>query len=134
MRSALAFIMLVFVAVAPSSARAVCGGDCGADLATVPKTVAKYVKQRWKALDACGKRGNPACPTSCPVPDGTMVPYSLSQTCVDLIDCNLNALAETAYDTTWDDTGACAKGFASPHDGVRGTYGDPVDPRRPPDA
>ncbi len=113
MRSSLALVLLAIVAVAPSSGFAACGGDCGADLAAVPKTVAKYVKQRWKALDACGKRGDPACPTTCPVPDGTADPYLLSQTCVDFIDCNLDALAETAYDTTWDDAQVCASAPAT---------------------
>lgn len=87
---------------------AACSGDCGADLAAAPKNVEKYVKQRTKALTKCGKRANPPCPTACPVPDGTAAPFLLSATCAQLIDCNLDALAETAYDTTWDDAGVCA--------------------------
>ena len=103
----LSAVTFLVVAAAPH-ADAACPGDCGADLAAVPKTVAKYVKKRWKALATCGKRADPACPTACEVPDGTADPYFLSASCTQQIDCNLDALAETALDTTWDDTGLCA--------------------------
>ncbi len=112
-RVLLAAVGLFYVAL-PSLALAACGGDCGAELAAAPKSVEKYVKQRMKALTSCGKRGTPSCPTTCPVPDATAAPYLLSATCAALIDCNLDALAETAYDTTWDDAGVCALAPATP--------------------
>ena len=87
---------------------AACTGDCGGDLQTAPKNVEKYVKARWKAVLKCGKKANPACPAPCPLPDGTADPYLLSMSCSGLIACNLDALAETAYDTTWNDTLVCA--------------------------
>lgn len=101
-----AAVLLLLATAAP--AWAVCGGDCGADLAAVPKTVAKYVKQRWKAIDKCAKHGNPLCPTACPVPDGTAVPYALSASCVTQVDCNLGELATTAYGGSWDGLDFCA--------------------------
>ena len=98
---------------------AVCGGDCGSDLATVPKTVEKFVKARWKAVLQCGKKANPACPTACPVPDGAADPYLISPSCAALVACNLDALAESAYDATWDDTGTCASAPATACGNVR---------------
>jgi hypothetical protein len=97
----------VLLVCAASPVLAACGGDCGADLATTPKTVEKYVKQRWKAIAKCGQHGSPACPTACPVPDATAVPYLLSPGCAAQIDCNLDALAATAYGGTWNDVGFC---------------------------
>jgi hypothetical protein len=105
-------IGLLLVA-APLTVRAACSGDCGTELATVPKTIAKLVKARWKAVAKCVKRGDPACPAVCPQPDGAAEPYLLSPSCAGLIACNLDALAETAYGTTWDDTGVCASASAT---------------------
>lgn len=101
-------LLALLTLAAPAPARAACAGSCGGDLATAPKNVEKFVKARWKAVLKCGKKANPACPTACPVPDGATDPYLLSPGCAGLIACNLDALAETAYDTTWDDTGTCA--------------------------
>jgi hypothetical protein len=121
-RAVLLLLLLVFAS--PSTAHAVCGGDCGSDLATAPKNVEKYVKARWKAVAKCGKKANPACPTACPQPDGTLDPYLLSASCAALIACNLDALAESAFDTTWDDTGVCASTPATACGNVRaGTAG-----------
>ncbi len=111
----LSFLLLAL----PSSASGACAGDCGTDLATVPKSVEKFVKVRWKAALKCGKKANPPCPTACPMPDGTTDPYLLSATCAALIACNLDALAETAYDATWDDTGVCAGAPATDCGNVR---------------
>jgi hypothetical protein len=111
--------LLLALAVGSSPALAACGGDCGADLATNPKLVEKYVKARWKAVLKCGKKANPACPTACPQPDGTLDPYLLSPSCASLVACNLDALAESAYDTTWDDTGGCASAPATACGNVR---------------
>ncbi|MCC6765034.1 MAG: hypothetical protein IT293_10255 [Deltaproteobacteria bacterium] len=113
----LAFAMLA--AAGPSRASAACAGDCGADLATVPKTVEKFVKARWKAVLACGKKAKPTCPATCPRPDGTADPYLLSASCAALVACNLDALAENAYDATWDDANACASAAATPCGNVR---------------
>jgi hypothetical protein len=119
-RRAVLLVALAFALFAtPSTARAVCGGDCGTDLANVPKTVEKFVKARWKAVLKCGKKANPACPTACPVPDGSADPYFLSASCSGLIACNLDALAESAYDTTWDDVGFCASPAATACGNVR---------------
>src|SRR5262245_52507204 len=101
-------VLSLLLLALPSTARAVCAGDCGTELATVPKTVEKFVKARWKAVLACGKKADPACPTACPVPDGSADPYLLSAGCAGLIACNLDALAESAYGTSWDDVGVCA--------------------------
>jgi hypothetical protein len=106
-------LFLIVVAGLPGTATAQCAGDCGADMATAPKTVEKFVKARWKAVLKCGKRGEPICPTPCPLPDGAADPYLLSPSCAGLIACELDALAETAYDLGWDDTGVCANGPAS---------------------
>jgi hypothetical protein len=97
----------VLLLCAASPVLAVCGGDCGTDLAATPKAVEKYVKHRWKAIAKCGKQGVPACPITCPVPDATAAPYLLSPTCAAQIDCNLDALAATAYGVTWDGGGFC---------------------------
>ena len=115
MRFVLCVLAAVTFLLAPPAptARAACPGDCGADLVAAPKNVAKYVKQRWKVLANCGKRNEPSCPTACPLPDGTADPYLLSMSCAQQIDCNLDALAETAFDTTWDDTGVCASTVAT---------------------
>ncbi len=90
-----------------------CPGSCGAELATVPRTVEKYVKRRFAAIERCAKRGAPACPTACPVPDATAEPYLLSQSCADLLTCEIDGLAETFYDATWDDVGFCATASAT---------------------
>ncbi len=111
-RAVLLALPLVLLA-APTSVRAQCAGDCGADLAAVPKTVEKFVKARWKAVLACGKKATPACPAACPVPDGSAAPYLLSASCSALIACNLDALAEAAYDTTWEDAQVCASAEAT---------------------
>ena len=118
-RRALPALAVAFVLAAPSAGLAACAGDCGTDLATVPKTVEKYVKARWKSVLKCGKKANPACPTPCPRPDGTLEPYLLSPSCIALIACNLDALAETAYDATWDDAGVCASAPATACGNVR---------------
>jgi len=107
-RRALPLTLLLALALLPSRGFAACAGDCGSDLATVPKTVAKFVKARFKAAQKCGKKANPACPTPCPLPDGAADPYLLSPSCAALISCNLDALAESAYDASWDDVGVCA--------------------------
>jgi hypothetical protein len=114
--------MLAAVALAlavPALSRAQCTGDCGTDLANVPKTVEKFVKARWKAVLACGKKANPTCPTHCPVPDGSAEPYSLSPGCSTLIACNLDALAESSYGATWDDAQVCASAEATKCGNVR---------------
>jgi hypothetical protein len=109
-----AALVLVALALAPArEAAAACAGSCGADFTAVPKTVEKYVKQRWKAVVTCGKRGTPACPAACPVPDGTADPYLLSASCVGLIDCELDALAETTYGAAWDDVAFCPLAVAT---------------------
>lgn len=101
-------VLVVLALTAPEAARAACAGSCGSDLQTVPKTVEKFVKARWKAVLKCGKKANPTCPAPCPLPDGAADPYLLSASCAGLIACNLDALAETAYDASWDDTVPCA--------------------------
>lgn len=106
-RTFAALLLLALALAVPASVFAACGGDCTTELAATPKSVEKYVKHRWKAIAKCGKRATPACPTACAVPDGTVAPYALSQTCIDFVDCNLDALAETAYGATWDDVGFC---------------------------
>jgi hypothetical protein len=116
----LAAVLLVLAAAAP--AWAVCGGDCGGDLAAVPKNVEKYMKQRWKAIDKCAKHGSPVCPAACPVPDGSASPYLLSATCVAQIDCNLGELAATAYGTSWDGTDSCALTAADACGAARGKF------------
>jgi hypothetical protein len=113
MLPSLLFVFLIALGALPGTADAQCPGDCGPDLATVPKTVEKFVKARWKAALKCGKRGEPVCPTACPLPDAAADPYLLSPSCAGLIACELDALAETAYDTTWDDTGVCASAPAT---------------------
>ena len=118
-RHTLPMLVLALLLIAPSTGVAACAGDCGTDLATVPKTVEKYVKARWKSVLKCAKKANPACPTPCPLPDGTLDPYLLSASCSALIACNLDALAESAYDTTWDDGGACASTAATTCGNVR---------------
>lgn len=110
---ALMLVPALSVITAPTPAAALCAGDCGADLAAAPKTVEKFVKARWKATLACGKKASPGCPTACPVPDGAAAPYLLSAGCSALIACNLDALAESAYDATWDDGNACASAPAT---------------------
>jgi hypothetical protein len=118
-RRALPALAAVLVLAAPSAGFAACAGDCGTDLATVPKTVEKFVKARWKSVLKCGKKANPACPAPCPQPDGALDPYLLSPSCSALIACNLDALAETAYDATWDDAGVCASAPATACGNVR---------------
>ncbi len=114
------FVLCALAVLPPTrAALAACAGDCGPDLQTVPKNVEKYVKARWKAALKCGKKANPACPTPCPLPDGTADPYLLSASCSGLIACNLDALAETAYDTTWDDSLVCASSAATTCGNVR---------------
>jgi hypothetical protein len=113
-------VIVLLLVAAPSMVRAACSGDCGPDLATAPKTVEKYVKTRWKAVAGCGKKANPACPTACPQPNGALEPYLLSSSCAGLIACNLDALAESAYGTTWNDTGVCASTPATACGTVRG--------------
>jgi len=100
-------------AVAAPAARASCSGSCDAELATTPKAVQAFVKGYWKATSACGKSAKIACPATCPAPDGTVAPYLLSASCSGLIACNLDALAATAYDTTWDGVAFCAIGPAT---------------------
>jgi hypothetical protein len=117
-RRVLPFLLLLLFAV-PEVARAACAGDCGSDLATVPKTVEKYVKARWKAVARCGKKADPTCPTACPQPDATLDPYLLSPSCSALIACNLDALAESVYGASWDDTGICASAAATACGNVR---------------
>ncbi|MCC6849005.1 MAG: hypothetical protein IT294_10935 [Deltaproteobacteria bacterium] len=109
----------LLAAARPSTTTAACAGDCGGDLATVPKTVEKFVKARWKAVLACGKKANPTCPTACPRPDGAADPYLLSPGCAALVACNLDALAESAYDATWDDAATCASAAATACGNVR---------------
>src|ERR1043165_1052971 len=101
-RSLFAVIVVSALCLAvPESSYAACAGDCGGDLQTVPKTGEKYVKARWKGALKCGKKADPPAPTPCPLPDGAADPSLLSASCSALIACNLDALAETAYDTTW---------------------------------
>lgn len=118
-RRALSALAVAIVLTAPSAGLAACAGDCGTDLATVPKTVEKFVKARWKSVLRCGKKANPPCPMACPQPDGALDPYLLSPSCSALIACNLDALAETAYDATWDDAGVCASAAATACGNVR---------------
>jgi hypothetical protein len=112
-------VSLIALSAMPGTAAAQCVGDCGAELAAAPKTIEKFVKARWKAVLKCGKKGEPVCPTACPLPDGTADPYLLSASCSGLIACELDALAETAYDTSWDDTVPCASAAASACGNVR---------------
>jgi hypothetical protein len=116
----IASLALLLAFVSPSLGHAACAGDCGGDLATLPKNVEKFVKDRWKAVGKCTKKASPACPAACPQPDGTAVPYSLSANCAALIACNLDALAESAYDTTWNDALLCASDPATSCGVVRG--------------
>lgn len=118
-RPSLPALVVAFVLAAPSAGFTQCAGDCGTDLATVPKTVEKYVKARWKSVLTCGKKANPSCPMPCPQPDGALDPYLLSPSCSALIACNLDALAETAYDATWDDGAVCASAPATACGNVR---------------
>ena len=117
--STLSVLCALAVLTPTPAALAACTGNCGPDLQTAPKNVEKYVKARWKAVLKCGKKANPACPTPCPVPDGTADPYFLSMSCSGLIACNLDALAETAYDATWNDSLVCAETAATACGNVR---------------
>ena len=87
-RRILPALAVALAIAAPSFGHAACVGDCGTDLATVPKNVEKYVKARWKSVLKCGKKANPICPAPCPQPDGTLDPYLLSASCSALIACN----------------------------------------------
>src|SRR2546428_14006186 len=46
-----------------------CAGSCATELQTNPKAVQDYVKHASASLSKCVHSGNPACPTSCPLPD-----------------------------------------------------------------
>jgi hypothetical protein len=106
-------VLPLLVLAMPSPTFAACAGECGTDFATVPKTVEKFVKARWKAVLKCGKKADPACPTACAMPDGAADPYLLSPSCAGLIACNLDALAESAFDASWDDVGVCPSSAAT---------------------
>ncbi len=120
-RAVLVALSALVVLAAPTWSRAQCAGDCSSEIASVPKTIEKFVKARWKAVLKCGKKANPACPTACPLPDGSADPYLLSASCSALIACNLDALAESAYDTTWDDAQVCASAAATSCGNARAT-------------
>ncbi len=114
MTAGLASLLLLSVDMTlPEATTAQCVGDCGADIVSQPKAVEKYAKKVWKALLACGKKGSPACPTTCPLPDGTAGPYNLEPGCADLVACNFGELAQTAFGSTWDGIGGCALGHAT---------------------
>jgi len=107
MKLHLTTVFLVVVLV-PGVAQAECAGDCGAELLSAPKNVEKYVKKAWKALASCAKRGEPACPTSCTLPDATLEPYSLGAGCAALVSCELRAQAVDVYAAAWDGVLGCA--------------------------
>ncbi len=97
----------------PVPAGAVCSGDCAGDLSSHPKSVERYVKKRWEAVTRCAKRGEPACPTVCPLPDGTATPFELSPSCAARLSCEGDALAELVYGDTWDGAVGCPSAVAT---------------------
>ncbi|RMD83449.1 MAG: hypothetical protein D6815_06530 [Candidatus Dadabacteria bacterium] len=101
----LAVVSALVLTAGPAGAQ--CAGDCSADMLSQPKAIERLAKKTWKALLVCGKKGRPACPATCPLPDGTAPPYSLTASCAQLVACNLEALAATAFEASWDPTGLC---------------------------
>ncbi len=117
-----ALLCFVAVAVLPASAAAQCTGDCSSDLLAQPKSVEKFAKKAWKAIQTCAKKGVPACPSACTVPDGTISPYALNQSCADLVLCNLGELAGDAYGATWDGAAGCPVSPATDCGNARGKH------------
>jgi len=96
---------------------AACPGTCAAELADAKgaKAVEKFLRKRARAIKKCGRNGEPACPTPCPVPDGSSL--GLSSACVEMLSCRADEMAATfygdPYGNTWDTSGLCALSPAS---------------------
>ena len=103
---------LLVTSLLPNRAEAQCPGDCGAELLDSPKAVEKYVKKAWGAIASCAKRGEPACPSACALPDATADPYLLGASCAGLVTCELQGLAADVYGPQWDELNGCAAGAA----------------------
>ncbi len=125
-RIALPFVTVLAIVVSALPSYAQCPGDCSAEMLTTPKAIEIYVKKSWKEIAKCAKKGEPACPTPCPLPDGLLKPFLLPQTCIDFLDCELAALAETAYDTTWDEVGFCPTALQTACGKARGKNGGKI--------
>ena len=82
-----------------------CAGSCATELQTNPKAVQDYVKHASASLSKCVHSGNPACPTSCPLPD--TAGSGLGQACGTLLQCKLGDLAAAAASGAWDPSGGC---------------------------
>lgn len=116
-------VILVVAVMMPGVARADCTGDCSAELLNAPKNVEKYVKKAWKALASCAKRGEPACPTACTLPDATLEPYSLGASCAALVNCELQAQASEVFTTAWDGPLGCSLAAADTCGNARSAAG-----------
>jgi hypothetical protein len=115
--------VLVVALLIPAAARADCAGDCSTELLDAPKNVEKYVKKAWKALASCAKRGEPACPSACTLPDATLEPYSLGASCAALVACELQAQAVDVYEAAWDGALGCPLAAADSCGNARATAG-----------
>lgn len=122
MRLHLPVLFLIALTV-PGAAVADCSGDCSAELLNAPKNVEKYVKKAWKSLAACAKRGAPACPTACTLPDATLEPYSLGASCAALVDCELQAQGVDVYAGAWDGALGCPTSTTDSCGNARATAG-----------
>src|SRR2546428_1086913 len=80
-----------------------CAGSCATELQTNPKAVQDYVKHASASLSKCVHSGNPACPTSCPLPD--TAGSGLRQACGTLLQCKLGGLPPPAASGAWDPSG-----------------------------
>ena len=117
------FAILAVAVLLPGIAGADCSGDCSTELLSTPKNVEKYVKKAWKTLASCAKRGEPACPTACTLPDATLEPYSLGASCAALIDCELQAQAVDVYTAAWDGALGCSLAAADTCGNARSAAG-----------
>ena len=81
------------------------------------------MKKAWKTLATCARKGEPACPTVCALPDATAAPYSLGATCAALVDCELQALATDVYTAAWDGALGCALAAADTCGNARAAAG-----------
>lgn len=94
-----------------------CPGTCGAELADRKraKAVEKFLKKMARAIKKCGRNGDPACPTPCPLPAGSFP--GLSPTCLEMLSCRASEMAATFYGepyrNSWDSHGLCALSPAS---------------------
>lgn len=90
---------LALILTTATTAGADCTGGCGADLATAPKAVKKYVKKAWKAVRKCGKKARSVCPQQCAVP--AAADFGLSAGCAARLECELGGMAANAFGGSW---------------------------------